>query len=98
MNPDLKIYVVTGKTKNTSIYDFVHVDIKAVLFGADNKVVAVGTTEQLTMVAGNGWGFQIQLPNLKGKISDVAKIDIKTDTDVFDKNNFMTDYRAKNSY
>lgn len=97
MNADRKQYVVTGKTKNNSIYDFVRVDINTVLFGTDGKVVAVGQTEQLTMKSGDGWGFLIAFPNLKGKLSDVAKIDIRAETDVFDKNNFMRDYRATQS-
>ncbi|MDD3006967.1 MAG: hypothetical protein PHX30_05335 [Candidatus Pacebacteria bacterium] len=98
MNPNLKMYVVTGKTKNNSVYDFVRVGINTVLFGTDGKVVAVGQTEQLTMIAGDGWGFQIMFPNLKGKLSDVAKVDIRAETDVFDKNNFMRDYRATQLY
>jgi hypothetical protein len=60
-------------------------------------VVAVGQTEQLTMKSGDGWGFLIAFPNLKGKLSDVTKIDIRAETDVFDKNNFMRDYRATQS-
>lgn len=98
MNTNLKKYMVTGVTKNTSVYDFVRVDINAVLFGADGKVVAAGKTNQLTMIAGDGWGFQILLPNLKGKLSDVAKIDIKTETNVFDENNIKKEYRARDSY
>lgn len=97
MNSDRKQYVVTGKTKNNSIYDFVKVNINAVLFDANNKVVAAGKYPQLTMKSGDGWGFLIAFPNLKGKLSDVAKIDIRAETDVFDKKNFMRDYRATQS-
>lgn len=95
MNTNLKMYVVTGKTKNTSVYDFNKVDIYTVLFGPDGNLVAAGKTDQNTMIAGDGWGFQIPFPNLKGKLSDVSKIDLRAYTDVYDENNFIKEYRAE---
>lgn len=94
MNTSVKMYVVTGQTENTSTYDFKQVDVHAVLFDANNKVLAAGSYPQLTMISGDGWGFEIKLPNLKEDISKVAKVDIRAETDVFDRNNFMKDYRA----
>ncbi len=94
MNANLKMYTVTGRTKNTSAYDFKKVDVNTVLFDKDNKVLAAGKTNQLTMIAGDGWGFEVKLPNLREDVSKVAKVDIRAETDVFDKNNFMKDYRA----
>jgi hypothetical protein len=97
LNSSLRMYVVYGRTENTSTYDFKQVDIKAVLLDKDNKLIAAGTTNQLTMIAGDGWGFEIKLPNLK-EVSAVAAVDLRAETDVFNKSNFMKDYRATDSY
>lgn len=96
MNTNLKMYAVTGKTYNSSVYDFEKVDIATVLFGPEGNLVAAGRTDQDTMIAGDGWGFQIPFPNLKGKLSDVSKIDLRAYTDVFDENNFIREYRVDN--
>lgn len=95
MNTNKKVYIASGKTKNTSVYDFVKVDINAVLFGPEGQLVAAGKTDQLTMIAGDGWGFEVSFPNLKGRLSEVAKIDLRAETDVFDENNFMKEYRVQ---
>jgi hypothetical protein len=94
LNTSVKVYAVTGKTENTSTYDFKEVNIHAVLFDESNKVLAAGSYPQLTIISGDGWGFEIKLPNVTDNISKVTKVDIRAETDVFDKNNFMKDYRA----
>ena len=94
MNTALKSYAVTGRTKNTSIYDFKRVDVNAVIFGPEGQLLAAGKYDQWTMIAGDGWGIQILFPNLKGKVSDVASLDVKAETNVFDENNLMKDYRS----
>lgn len=94
MDDNLKAYRATGITKNTSKYDFIRVDINVVVFGKNDEVLAVGKTNQLTVVAGDGWGFTIVWPNLKIDRGQVDHVDYRAETNVFDTNNFMKEYSA----
>jgi hypothetical protein len=91
---DLKIYMAKGVTKNTSMYDFDKVDINIVVFGKNDEVLAVAKTDQLTMNAGNGWGFSVAFPNLNVDKSEITKVDYDTETNVFDSKNFVQEYRT----
>ena len=89
-----KAYTAVGVTKNASKYDFYKVEINVVIYGEGDEVLAAGKTNQLTMAAGDGWGFSVLWPNLKVDGGEIARADYRAETDVFDKNNFMKAYRA----
>lgn len=89
-----KAYTAVGVTKNTSKYDFYKVEINVVVYGDDDEVLAAGKTNQLTMEAGDGWGFSVLWPNLKVDGGEITKVHYRAETNVFDKNNFMKAYRA----
>ena len=95
MSKSLGIYIGGGLTKNTSIYDFIKVDIDVVLWGENDELLALGKTNQLTVASGDGWGFSSFFPNFTGDVTDVVRIDCRTETNVFDSNNFMKEYRGK---
>jgi hypothetical protein len=89
-----KVYTASGTTKNTSKYDFYKVDINIVVLGKGGDLLAATRTNQLTMGAGNGWGFEVPFPNLTVNENEIGKTDMEAETDVFDKNNFMKEYRS----
>ncbi len=89
-----KYYMASGVTQNKSKYDFVYVNIAVVVYGEDNKVLSARKTNQKTMAAGDGWAFFVPFPNLKVAESDIAWVDYRATTDVFDQNNFMKEYRS----
>lgn len=95
VDKNLKYYLASGVTKNTSKYDFVRVDIEVVVYGKDNEVLSARKTNQLTVVAGDGWGFSVPFPNLKVADADISWVDYRTTTNVFDQNNFMKEYRSQ---
>lgn len=97
MNKPLNTYASGGTTKNASIYDFKQVDLSVVLFDKNGQLMAAGTTNQNTMVSGDGWGFVVLFPNFKGAESDIARIDCRAETNVFNSLNFIKEYRGKAS-
>jgi hypothetical protein len=89
------IYIGRAFTRNNSKYSFNVVDIGVVLLGADDKVLAIAKTNQNTMNAGDGWGFEILWPNLKVTQSEISSLDAEASTDIFDENNFIKDYKVQ---
>lgn len=95
MNRSLNVYNAGGISENTSVYDFDRVDFSVVLWGEGDELLAVGKTNQRTVRSGDGWGFSSLFTNFKGSISDVKRVDCRAETNVFDPNNFMKEYRGK---
>jgi hypothetical protein len=91
------VYVASGVTQNDSKYDFYRVGINVVVFGKDGEIIAAGKTDQLTLESKDGWEFTVVWPNLKIDQSEFGHMDCKVDTNVFDKTNFLEEYRANNN-
>jgi hypothetical protein len=89
------VYMGRAFTRNSSKYSFDVVDIGVVLLGANDKVLAIAKTNQNTMNAGDGWGFEILWPNLKIEKSEIVGLEAEASTNVFDANNFIKDYKVQ---
>ena len=91
-----EFYFVYGVTENASKYSFRTVDINVVIYGINNKPIAVGKTDQLDMLGGDGWEFRIfwREPFL----GDIDYIDYEAQTNVFDTENFMKDFGTGEKY
>lgn len=88
-------YVGKAFTHNSSRYSFKTINVGVVLFGANDKILAIAKTNQNTMSAGDGWGFEILWPNLKVNKEDIVRLEAEATTDVFDANNFIKDYKVQ---
>lgn len=90
-------YIASGVTQNDSKYDFYRVDINVVIFRKDGEIMAAGKTDQLTLESKDGWEFTVVWPNLKVDQSEFGRMDCKAETNVFDKTNFLEEYRASSN-
>lgn len=95
MNKSLNVYEGGGISNNSSIYDFVQVDFSVLIWGEGDELLAAGKTNQNTLRSGDGWGFTSLFDNFKSGIASVKKVECRADTNVFDRNNFMKEYRGK---
>jgi hypothetical protein len=95
LDKNIKSYLATGTTKNTSKYDFQHVDIDVVVLGKKGEILGTGKTTQLTMSSGNGWGFFVWIGS-KIDENELDHVDYRAETNVLDKNNFMKEYQQTN--
>lgn len=92
----------SGVAVNKSYYDFDKVGINVVLYNSKNSVLAVGKTQIRTLLAHSEKlpdverYFEVTWYNpFEGKVEN---IDIEAETNIFDLENFMRKYRAKEKF
>lgn len=87
INNEEEFYYASGITENISKYSFSMIDISVILFDEDNKLLAVGKTDQWTLKASSGWQFEIRWKN--PFLGNVDHTDFDAQTNVFNMGNFM---------
>lgn len=81
---------------NNSNFDFDRVDIYIVLFGDNNKILAVNKTDIRTLLARTDRFFEVKWPEpFKG---EVRRIEIEAYTDVFKNENFIKNYGTQEKF
>ena len=72
---------MSGNIENKSSYDLNKIEIAALLFDEDNKLIAVGKTETRAILAGESRYFEIIWPYQVPE--EVSSFEIRTYTNVF---------------
>lgn len=84
---DGKFNQVSGVVENKSSYDLNKIEVIALLFNEDNKIIAVGKTEMRTVLVAEIRHFEINWPY---EIADeVVSYELKPYTNIFLDENFM---------
>lgn len=81
-------HLVSAKLKNTTTYDFDKIDIKVVLYDANDEPVAVNVSDLRTVRSGEE--RQLRLFWVTALQEEVFSQDFKAITNIFDSQNFIT--------
>lgn len=80
----------SGLLKNKSPFDFNVIKVQIVLKDADEKVIALNSTEMRTVKSGEERDFKALWPNRFS--GDVAYVDAQAEVNVFESENFLKNY------
>ena len=80
----------TGLVVNESAFDFVNIKVKAILFDANDKPIAVNSTELQTVKAGERRDFRLVWPTAFP--GAVMRMEAEAETNVYKDDNFVKKY------